>query len=149
MTRANISVTADAVILRVRDDQLQVLLVKRTKPPFEGQWAIPGGFVEEKESLADAARRELKEETGIDVMYLEQLYAFGDVGRDPRGRVVTIAYFKVIDSDPDLSHDDEVSEVRWFPVYKTPQLAFDHKIILEHAITRYAVRTAQVRMEKS
>src|SRR5262249_33330871 len=94
-----IHVTVDIVIFTIRPDGLNVLLVRRGIPPFEGQWAIPGGFVHEGESLEAAALRELEEETGVRDVYLEQLFTFGDPCRDPRGRVITVAYYALIASD--------------------------------------------------
>ena len=90
------SVTADVIIFTLRNDDLQALLIKRKHPPFKEMWAIPGGFVSIDESLEEAALRELEEETGVRDVYLEQLYTFGDIGRDPRGRVVTVAYFALV-----------------------------------------------------
>src|SRR5690349_1626854 len=93
------SVTVDVVMMSLRQRDLQVLLVKRGSWPFEGMWAIPGGFVNIDESLEDAAKRELHEETGVQDVYLEQLYTFGDPGRDPRTRVITVMYFALINSE--------------------------------------------------
>ena len=93
------SVTVDVVILTVRERRLEVLLVRRRHWPFEGMWAIPGGFVEPNESLEDSARRELQEETGVTDVYLEQLYTFGDPGRDPRTRVITVVYYALLRAD--------------------------------------------------
>jgi len=132
-----IRVTVDIVIFTIRDARLHVLLVKRGIPPFQGRWAIPGGFVLEGESLDDAALRELREETGVADLYLEQLYSFGDLDRDPRGRVVTIAYYALISADraaPVAGTD--AAEARWWPVDELPELAFDHPRILEYAIER-------------
>lgn len=132
-----IRVTVDIVIFTIRDQRLHVLLVKRGIPPFVGRWAIPGGFVLEQESLDDAALRELREETGVADVYLEQLYSFGDPGRDPRGRVVTIAYYALISADraPPVAGTD-ASEAAWWPVDEAPPLAFDHRAILEYAVER-------------
>jgi ADP-ribose pyrophosphatase YjhB (NUDIX family) len=90
------SVTVDVVIITLRGEELQVLLVKRNFAPFKGRWAIPGGFVHISESLETAARRELREETGVTDVYLEQLYTFGDPGRDPRGRVISVTYIVLV-----------------------------------------------------
>ncbi len=133
------SVTVDTVIFTLRQSELQVLLVLRKRWPYEGQWAIPGGFVRMAESLDAAARRELAEETGIDDpdIYLEQLYTFGDPERDPRTRVITVAYFALICSDRlQLRADTDAADAAWFPAYHPPPLAFDHVHILSYAIER-------------
>jgi 8-oxo-dGTP diphosphatase len=133
------SVTADGVIFSILDDMLKVLLIKRKGWPYEGMWAIPGGFVGMEESLEQAAYRELAEETGVtraDV-YLEQLYTFGDPGRDPRTRVITVSYFALVSADkisPRAASD--AADVGWFSVYDLPSLAFDHARILDYALTR-------------
>ena len=132
------SVTVDVVIFSLQERELHVLLVKRGHWPYEGYWAIPGGFVNMDESLDKAARRELEEETGVRDVYLEQLYTFGDVGRDPRMRVISIAYIALIRADTQrLRVSDESSEVGWFPVSALPgALAFDHERILTFALDR-------------
>ena len=122
------------VVLATNDKQSCVLLIKRKANPFEGRWAIPGGFVEEGETLAEAARRELKEETGLTVNELEQLYTAGDPGRDPRGWTVSVVY--LIRVDPKKikpKAGDDAKEVKWFPLDRLPPLAFDHAMILERA----------------
>lgn len=132
------SVTVDVVIFTLQQRELHVLMVKRVRWPFEGYWAIPGGFVNMDESLEHAARRELEEETGVKTVYLEQLYTFGEPGRDPRTRVISVAYIALIRSDDHtLRTSDETVEVRWFPVSALPeQLAFDHDQILAFAVSR-------------
>lgn len=132
------SVTADVVAFGLRENDLQVLLVKRGRWPFEGYWAIPGGFVEMDESLEEAARRELEEETGVEDVYLEQLYTFGDPGRDPRTRVITVAYLAVVPPGwRSPRAGDDAAEVRWWSMYDLPgELAFDHAEILDYALTR-------------
>ena len=133
----NLRVTVDIVIFTVRDRTLEVLLVKRGVPPFQGQRAIPGGFIHDEESLEDAALRELYEEAGVRNVFLEQLYSFGDPQRDPRGRVITVAYYALIASD-DLSlvAGADAAEAGWFHVQSLPPLAFDHKRILDYAVER-------------
>jgi len=127
----------DIVIFTLRDGTLQVLLVKRGVPPFEGQFAIPGGFLREDESLEQAALRELYEETAVRNVFLEQLYTFGDPKRDPRGRVVTVAYYALIASDKlSLVAGADAAEAQWFPLNELPPLAFDHKSILQYALER-------------
>ena len=132
--------TVDTVIFTVRDDALQVLLVRRGIAPFKGRWAIPGGFVLADESLDDAARRELREETGLTDVWLEQLYTFGDPGRDPRGRVITASYFALISPDraPPLPlAGGDAADARWWNAADLPRpLAFDHEGILSTAIQR-------------
>jgi 8-oxo-dGTP diphosphatase len=133
------SVTVDVVIFSILDKDLKVLLIKRKIWPYEGTWAIPGGFVRMDESLEVAAYRELAEETSVisESVYLEQLYTFGQPDRDPRTRVITVAYFALVSADkikPQAA--DDADEVEWFSVYKLPPLAFDHTEILHYALTR-------------
>jgi 8-oxo-dGTP diphosphatase len=133
------SVTVDVVIFSILDDELKVLLIKRKSWPFEGMWAIPGGFVKMEEGLEEAAYRELAEETRVtsSEVYLEQLYTFGHPRRDPRTRVITVAYFALVSADklsPQAASDAE--DVGWFSIYDLPKLAFDHAEILDYALTR-------------
>jgi 8-oxo-dGTP diphosphatase len=132
------SVTVDVVIFTLIERELHVLLVQRKRWPYEGYWAIPGGFIEMDESLEQAARRELEEETGVRDVYLEQLYTFGDVGRDPRTRVISVAYIALIRAESQkVRASDESTAVRWFPVRALPErLAFDHEQILDLAVSR-------------
>jgi len=131
------SVTVDIVIFTVTENDLKVLLIKRKLPPFKNFWAIPGGFVRIDESLEEAALRELKEETNVSHVYLEQLYTFGDPERDPRMRVITVAYFALISSERlDLKASTDAVDVRWFSTKDLPDLAFDHKKITDYAVTR-------------
>lgn len=131
------SVTVDVVIFTIKDQDLQVLLVKRNIEPFKNKWALPGGFVRIDESLEAAAKRELEEETGVKNIYLEQLYTFGEPKRDPRGRVITVSYLALINSrEIELKASTDVSDAQWVSVSNTPALAFDHKRILEYALKR-------------
>ena len=132
------SVTVDLVIFTLQNRELNVLLVKRKNWPFEGRWALPGGFVGMDETLDQAARRELEEETGIHDIYLEQLYTFGEPQRDPRTRVISVAYIALVRSDKQpLRGSDESTDVRWFPVRRLPgPLAFDHDTILATGMDR-------------
>jgi 8-oxo-dGTP diphosphatase len=129
------AVTVDVVIFTLREGNLQALLVKRKYEPFANQWAIPGGFVQVNESLEEAARRELEEETGVRDVYLEQLYTFGAVKRDPRGRVITVAYVALVPFTA-VRGGTDASEARWWAVHEVPQLAFDHSEILRYALKR-------------
>jgi 8-oxo-dGTP diphosphatase len=131
------SVTADVIIFTLNEGDLQVLLIQRGHPPFEDMWAIPGGFVRIDESIEGAAIRELEEETGVRDVYLEQLYTFGDPNRDPRGRVITVAYFALVPFDAVQPHAGyDASDARWWSVYDLPALAFDHADILSYALQR-------------
>jgi len=131
-----LSVTVDIVLLTIRDRQLQLLLIKRSATPFANRYALPGGFVKESESLDAAAVRELREETGVDKVYLEQLYTFGDPRRDPRGRVITVAYYALVPHTQSLRAGSDASDAAWFPVTRLPSLAFDHRKIVEYAHLR-------------
>ncbi len=131
------SLTVDCVVFGLDSDHLQVLLIQRGIQPFQGQWALPGGFIHMDESLEQAALRELREETGITQIFLEQLFTFGDVDRDPRDRVVTVAYYALIDLNAhQLKATTDASDAAWFPVAKLPPLAFDHDKILTVALKR-------------
>ena len=132
------AVTVDVVIFTLREREVHVLLLKRRYPPFEEQWAIPGGFVKLDEPLDQAARRELEEETGLRDLYLEQLDTFGAPGRDPRMRVISDAYFALVRADQQqLRVSHESSEVRWVSVKALPEpLAFDHDEIMRFALDR-------------
>ena len=138
MEPARAQVTVDVVIFTVQAGGLQVLLVRRGVPPFEGRWAIPGGFIGADEALEAAALRELEEETGVRDVYLEQLYTFGDPARDPRGRVVTVAYYALIAADRASSPvaGTDAAAARWWPASEHPPLAFDHEAILTYAVER-------------
>jgi 8-oxo-dGTP diphosphatase len=134
----SIKVSVDAVVFGYDPlEGVSVLLITRKFEPFKNQWALPGGLVLDNESLEHAVRRELKEETGIDVNYLEQLYTFGQPERDPRNRVVSVAYFGLVrPKDYQLSAQTDAEAVAWFNIKKLPKLAFDHKHILDSAIKR-------------
>lgn len=131
------ALTVDIVIFGYQNDSLYLLLIKRALEPFLDHWAIPGGFVLMDEELDTAAKRELKEETGVSRVFLEQLYTFGGVKRDPRGRVVTVAYYALINMEKvKLSASTDAKDAQWFPINKTPKLAFDHQDILKVALDR-------------
>jgi 8-oxo-dGTP diphosphatase len=131
------SVTVDIVIFTIAEDDLKVLLIKRNIQPFKGMWAIPGGFVRKGESLEQAALRELREETNVSDIYLEQLYTFGDPNRDPRTWVITVSYFALVSADRlDIKADTDAEEVEWYSMYDLPELAFDHADILAYALER-------------
>lgn len=132
-----IQLTVDAVVFGYDSGNISVLLVKRKYEPFKDGWALPGGFVLENENLEQAVQRELVEETGVKINYLEQLYTFGDLERDPRGRVVSIAYFGLVKPNAfSLRASTDAEEAEWFNIKKLPKLAFDHKKILKIAIER-------------
>jgi len=131
------ALTVDIVVFGLDEEDLQVMLIQRDLPPHEGQWAIPGGFVRVEETLDDAARRELAEETGLKDIYLEQLYTYGAVGRDPRERVVTVAYYALVNLEGhDVQASTDARNAAWFPVSDLPELAFDHQEILDAAHER-------------
>ena len=134
----NIKLSVDAVVFGYTSAEgLSVLLIKRTQEPFRGQWALPGGLVRDDESLEQAVERELHEETGVSINYLEQLYSFGQPERDPRNRVVSVAYYGLVKPDAFRpSASNEASEVAWFPVQSIPPLAFDHSTIVGVATRR-------------
>jgi 8-oxo-dGTP diphosphatase len=131
------AVTVDCVVFGLRAGALEILLIRRKSEPFAGGWALPGGFVDPNETLDEAARRELQEETGLAGVFLEQLYSFGDPGRDPRGHTVSVAYYALVRQDrhaPKASTD--ATDAAWFPVKRLPKLAFDHRKIIGAAVER-------------
>lgn len=130
------ALSVDVVVLRLDENRPQILLAQRAQEPFAGCWALPGGFVEIDESLDDAAQRELEEETGVRGVKLEQLHAYGDPDRDPRGRVVTVAYYAIIPGDLPVRGGDDAAQARWFAVDNLPKLAFDHAQIVQDVLER-------------
>lgn len=132
------SLTVDIVIFSLKDNHLHVLLIKRANEPFANFWALPGGFVELEEGLEEAALRELKEETGLNHAYLEQLYTYGNPLRDPRGRVISVAYYALIPHNEidNINSGSDASETTWFKTNDLPDLAFDHQDIISYALRR-------------
>ena len=131
------ALAVDCVVFGFDEGDLKVLLIERGLEPFKGRWALPGGFVRVGETLDAAARRELQEEAGLRHVFLEQLYTFGSLGRDPRERVVSVAYYALVKlSDHAARAATDAANASWFPVSKVPKLAFDHAEILETAIER-------------
>ncbi|MBT2970096.1 MAG: NUDIX hydrolase [gamma proteobacterium symbiont of Ctena orbiculata] len=131
------AVTTDVVLFTIRQQTLSVLLIQRANHPFQGMWALPGGFLEIDEDLETCAKRELMEETGITGVYLEQLYTFGNPQRDPRERIISVTYFALSQSDslsPKASSD--AAQAAWFPINELPALAFDHREIVQLARRR-------------
>ncbi|NRD19275.1 NUDIX hydrolase [Winogradskyella eckloniae] len=134
----DIKVAVDAVIFGYESKgNLSVLLIKRGIEPFKDAWAMPGGLVLERESLEAAVKRELKEETGVRIDYLEQLYTFGKPNRDPRNRVISVSYFGLVRPNHfKIKGDTDAVDAKWFPVNDLPKLAFDHKKIFQMAAQR-------------
>lgn len=131
--KSEVYVTIDVCIFAIKNEGLKVLLTKRSIPPYAGYWALPGAFVKKEETLEEASIRILSGKAGIfENLYLEQLYTYGEIKRDPRGRVITIAYFALVDPEK-----IKISEnAAWHSVYKLPRLAFDHKNIVKYAHQR-------------
>jgi 8-oxo-dGTP diphosphatase len=131
------ALAVDCVVFGLDEADLAVLLIRRDLEPFAGKWALPGGFVHVDETVDDAARRELAEETGLGKVYLEQLYTFGDLDRDPRERVVTVAYYALVNlADHRVKAATDAREAAWFAASDLPALAFDHDAIFAAALAR-------------
>ncbi len=139
------SLTVDCVVFGLDEQDLKVILIKRDLEPFSGQWALPGGFVLMNETLEESAIRELREETGVEKVFLEQLYTFGKVDRDPRDRVISVAYYALVNlRDHKIKAATDARDAAWFSVYDLPKLAFDHDEIFNTALKRLK---AKVRYE--
>ncbi len=136
-------VTVDLVLFTVNENRLKVMLVKRAEEPFRNDWSLPGGFIKVGESLDAAAQRVLVEKTGVSDVYMEQLYTFGEPKRDPRSRVITVAYIALIpwQSLPQ-PESNKVTDLTWAPVDHLPKLAFDHKAIVNYAVTRLRAKVS-------
>lgn len=131
------ALTVDCVVFGLDEEDLKILLIQRALAPFAGTWALPGGFVRVDETLEDAARRELEEETGLRNVFLEQLYTFGALDRDPRERVVSVAHYALVKlSDHAVQAATDARDAAWFAVHDVPSLAFDHADILQLAVDR-------------
>ncbi|MEM7536671.1 MAG: NUDIX domain-containing protein [Chloroflexota bacterium] len=134
------SVSVDIILFSFQNSQLTVLLIQRKFPPFDKCWALPGGFMKIDEDLEAAAMRKLKEETNVDDVYLEQLYTFGCPNRDPRTRVITVAYFSLLSTEEvanrQVRSGGRADDARWWNIYDLPDLAFDHRTILDYALQR-------------
>jgi 8-oxo-dGTP diphosphatase len=131
------ALTVDCVVFGFDEGDLKVLLIERGLEPFKGRWALPGGFVRVEETVDAAARRELQEEAGLTNVFLEQLYTFGALERDPRERVVSVAYYALVKlSEHEAKAATDAANAKWFPVLKVPRLAFDHADILATAVER-------------
>src|SRR6185503_18841277 len=134
---ARAALTVDCVVFGFDEGELKVLLIERALEPFKGKWALPGGFVRVDETLDEAARRELAEEAGLANVFLEQLYTFGTLERDPRERVVSVAYYALVKlAAYDTRPATDAADARWFPISKVPKLAFDHAEVLAAALSR-------------
>jgi 8-oxo-dGTP diphosphatase len=135
------SVTVDCVVFGLDDNEIKTLLIQRKLEPFKGEWALPGGFVLMDEDIDAAALRELREETSLDKVYLEQLYTYGAVERDPRYRVISVAYYALVKlSNHKVKAATDAENVGWFSASDMPKLAFDHNIIYEAALDRLRVK---------
>ncbi len=136
MRTSNIFVTVDAVVFKQYPQQPQVLLIQRKNDPFRGQWALPGGFVDQHEDLDAAAQRELEEETSLQNIVLKQFHAFGKPHRDPRAHTVSVAYVGIADDTAVATAADDATDAQWFSVRDLPEVAFDHRDIISLALKK-------------
>ena len=127
-------VTADALVFAVCNGRKSVLLIKRGNDPYKGLWAVPGGFLEMDEELETAAKRELLEETGIEKIELKQMHTFGTLGRDPRGRQITVVFTGTVEKEIEATAGDDAAEAKWFNIKDLPELAFDHDKVIAMGI---------------
>lgn len=144
-----IRLTVDAVVFTILREKMRVLLIRRKNPPFKGGYALPGGFVEVDEDLEAAAKRELTEETNVRNIFLQQLGTYGKVNRDPRGRVVSVAYLALISPDQELASTADAMGAEWLAMDDLPSLAFDHGQIINDALKqlRHEVQTTNIAVQ--
>lgn len=128
------ALTVDAVLFRNDMPKTEILLIRRKNPPFKGQWALPGGFVDMDETLEQAIAREMEEETGIKDVEFKQFHAFSEPGRDPRGHTISVVFSGILTSTQEAKAGDDADDAKWYPVDKLPGLAFDHNKIINKAI---------------
>lgn len=133
------AVTVDIIIFRRKDDNVEVLLIQRGNDPYKGMWALPGGFVDEHETLEHAAARELKEETGLEDILLTQMHTFGNPGRDPRGHTVSVVYVGYLTEEKVAIAGDDAAEAEWFKTNELPQMAFDHNMVVDMASSIFLI----------
>lgn len=129
-----LSLTVDAAVFRKKEGSTEILLIRRDRQPYRGEWALPGGFVDMDETLEEAIDRELKEETNLSGIHLQQLHAFSAIDRDPRGRTVSVVFWGILHDNQQARAGDDAREAKWFNIIKLPELAFDHKEVVEMAI---------------
>ena len=141
-----IKLAVDSCVFTVKNDNLMILLIKRKKEPFADSYALPGGFVEDNEEIEDAVKRELLEETNVSDIFLKQLKTYGKIGRDPRGRVVSIAFLALIHSNRELVATSDAKAAEWHDIRTLPKLAFDHSKIIEDALSelRLEIQTTNI-----
>ncbi len=131
------AVTTDNLVFREGEQCIEVLLIKRKKDPYKGYWALPGGFLEIEETPEEGAKRELKEETGLEINVLKEVGTFGEIDRDPRGRTITIAFYTFIQKDPNNPQArTDAEDARWVSIKELPELAFDHREILQEGLLK-------------
>lgn len=130
------ALTVDAVVFRKKEEKTEVLLIRRKNTPFQGNWALPGGFVDMDETLETAVARELFEETGLKDIRLQQMHAFSTPGRDPRGHTISVVFWGFLIDDQQAKGGDDAQEAAWFDIDKLPKLAFDHEDVVEMALKK-------------
>lgn len=135
-------VAVDLCIFTVQHDRLELILIRMRRAPFEGSWALPGGRIRHRETVEQAAARELVEKTGLERVYLEQLHTFSEPERDPRARCISVAHLALIPPTAQLRTTDKYSAIGWFPAERLPRLAFDHRALASYAVEQLRARLA-------
>ncbi|MEJ2594704.1 MAG: NUDIX hydrolase [bacterium] len=138
------SLTVDAAVFKKTGQQLEILLIQRKHDPYQGKWALPGGFMDMDETLEQAVHRELEEETGLKSISLEQLHAFSTLDRDPRGRTVSVVFWSLLEDDSALKPGDDARDASWFSMSNLPALAFDHQEIIQMAFERAKMHVSSI-----